>query len=515
MPLFEITLILLAIAVVLLQMARRLRVPYPSLLALAGGCVAVLPFAPQLSIEPQLAMALFVAPAVLDSAFDMPPREMLRIWAPLVSLAVVLVLVTTAAVAFAGVRLAGLPVAAAITLGAIVAPPDAAAASAMLREFNLPRRTVAVLQGESLMNDAVALLVFGLALTVAISPGAAWRPLLPRLLIAVPGGAALGVLSATLGMRVFAKVAGTLSLVIVQFLVTYGTWIVAERLRFSPIVAIVTLAAVIAHYMPSRTSARDRVNAYTVWAAVVFVLNVLAFLLMGLQARVILSQLHGAVLAHALIFAAVVLGIVIGVRFAYVMLYGVVLRSFPAFFETRVMHSKAPTAKIGVVVSWCGMRGLVTMATALALPPQFPGREVIVLSAFVVVLGTLILQGFTMRPLINLLQIAPDSSLDEEVAWARNAMLDAALAELANVAGQGAEAVRGEYGAARAGSVDRSRPNTPYDGVRMQAIAAERRLLFEWRRLGRIQDDTFHLLEDELDRAELQSAPLAAASLEG
>ena len=512
MPLFEVTLILLAIAVVLLQMARRLQVPYPSLLALAGGCVAVLPFAPHLSIEPKLAMALFVAPAVLDSAFDMPPRELLRIWVPLVSLAVVLVLLTTAAVAVAG-ALAGLPVAAAITLGAIVAPPDAAAASAVLREFNLPRRTMAVLQGESLLNDAVALMVFGLALSVAISPGESWRPLLPRLLIAVPGGALLGILSALVGMRVFDKVAGTLSLVIVQFLFTYGTWIVAERLGFSPIVAVVALAAVVARHMPSRTSARDRVNGYTVWAAVVFVLNVLAFLLMGLQARVILSQLNGAALRHALIFAAIVLGIVIGVRFAYVMLYGVVLRSFPAFFEKR--GTKVPTAKIGVLVSWCGMRGLVTMATALALPPQFPDRDVIVLSAFVVVLGTLILQGFTMRPLISLLRIAPDSSLDEEVAETRNAMLDAALAELAKIASPAAEAVRGEYGAARAGSVDRSRPNTAYDGVRMQAIAAERHLLFEWRRLGRIQDDTFHLLEDELDRAELQAAPLAATALEG
>ena len=156
MQLFEITLILLTLAVVFMHIARRLRVPYPSLLALAGGCVALVPFAPHLGIQPQLALALFVAPAVMDSAFDMPPRELLRIWVPLVSLAVVLVLLTTVAVAWAGVALGGLPVAAAIALGAIVAPPDAAAAAAVLREFNLPRRTVAVLQGESLLNDAVA-----------------------------------------------------------------------------------------------------------------------------------------------------------------------------------------------------------------------------------------------------------------------------------------------------------------------------------------------------------------------
>jgi len=508
MQLFEITLILLTLAVVFLHIARRLRVPYPSLLALAGGCVALLPFAPHLGIQPQLALALFVAPAVLDSAFDLPPREMLRNWVPLVSLAVVLVVLTTAAVAWAAVALAGLPIAAAIALGAIVAPPDAAAASAVLREFSLPRRTLAVLQGESLLNDAVALLLFGLALTAAVAPDGAWRSLAPRLLIAVPGGAVLGVLSAQLGMRVFSKLAGTLSLIIVQFLITYGTWIVAERLQLSPIVAVVALAAVIARYMPSRTSARDRVNSYAVWATVVFVLNVLAFLLMGLQARDILNQLQSDALMHALAFAGIVLGIVIGVRFAYVMTYGFVLRAFRGFFEPR-MHSKMPSASIGVLVSWCGMRGLVTLATALALPREFPGRDVIVLSAFIVVLGTLILQGFTIRPLIALLRIAPDASLDEDVSQTRNAMLDAALTELAEISGDGAAALRAEYGAARAGNVGRAQPDTEYDNMRRRAIAAERRLLADWRRRGRIQDDAYHLLEDELDRAELHVAALS------
>jgi NhaP-type Na+/H+ or K+/H+ antiporter len=230
MPLFEITLLLLAVAVVFLQVARRLRLPYPSLLALAGGCVAVLPFAPHLNIEPRLALALFVAPAVMDAAFEMPPREMLRNWLPLLSLAVLLVLVTTAVVAWAGTALAGLPLAAAIALGAIVSPPDAAAASAVLRKFNLPRRAMSVLQGESLLNDAVALLAFGLAVSAATSPGSAWELLVPRLLIAVPGGALLGFLVGILGTRIVRTLAGTLSSIIVQFLITYGTWILADRL---------------------------------------------------------------------------------------------------------------------------------------------------------------------------------------------------------------------------------------------------------------------------------------------
>ena len=515
MPLFEITLLLLAIAVVLMQVARRLRVPYPAMLALAGGCVAALPFAPHLSIEPRLALALFVAPAVMDTAFELPPREMLRIWLPLTSLAVVLVLLTTAAVAWTGVALAGLPLAAAVALGAIVAPPDAAAAAAVLREFNLPRRTMAVLQGESLLNDAVALLAFGLAVTAAAHPGGGWEAVLPRLLFAVPGGALLGVALSFAGMYAITKVAGTLSSIIVQFLLTFGAWILADHLSLSPIVTVVALAAVAARYAPSRTSARDRLNTNAVWAIVVFVLNVLAFLLMGLQARLIVSRLPADELKMALVFAGIVLAVVIGVRFAWVMAYGFALRAFRRFFERRVLGGPPPSAGIGVLVSWCGMRGLVTLATAFALPPEFPGRYVIVLSAFTVVLGTLIVQGFTIRPLIALLRIAPDQSLDHDVAEARRAMLDAALAELRGRSGASADAVRNEYAAARAASVGSTKPPTEHDDLRLLGLAAERRVLHEWRWKGRILDDVYHLLEDELDRAELHAVSVGTTWLEG
>jgi NhaP-type Na+/H+ or K+/H+ antiporter len=305
-----------------------------------------------------------------------------------------------------------------------------------------------------------------------------------------------------------------LSSIIVQFLLTFGTWILAERLSLSPIVAVVGLAAVVARYTPAHTSARDRVNANAVWATVVFVLNVLAFLLMGLQARVILNQLHGDALRHALGFAAIVLAVVIGVRFIWVMAYGTALRVFRSFFEHHVLGGSLPPARIGLLVSWCGMRGLVTLATAFALPAQFPGRDLIVLSAFTVVLGTLILQGFTIRPLIALLRIEPDRSLDSEVAEARSAMLDAALGELAGYSGEIADAVRGEYGAARTASAEPSRAATPYDALRMRAIGAERRVLAEWRQKGRIYDDAYHLLESELDRAELHAASLDAAPVE-
>jgi CPA1 family monovalent cation:H+ antiporter len=513
MELFEVTLLLLAVAVVLLQAARRLRVPYPALMALVGGCVAALPFAPRLTIEPRLALALFVAPAVMDTAFELPPRELLRNWIPLVSLAVMLVLATTAVVAWVGVEFAGLPVAAAVALGAIVAPPDAAAAAAVLREFELPRRAMSVLQGESLLNDAVALLAFGIAVSIAMTPEKGLAPLLPRLLIAVPGGALLGLATGTVAMRLMKRLAGTLSSIIAQFLVTFGTWILADHLGLSPIIAVVALAAVVARFAPERTSARDRINANAVWVTVIFVLNVLAFLLMGLQARIIFTQLSGAALLHALAFAGLVLVAVILVRFAWVMTYGLIVRRFREQFKKRV-GGAVPSARTGILVSWCGMRGLVTLATAFALPPRFPQRDVLVLGAFTVVLGTLVLQGFTIRPLIAWLKFTKDPSLDEEVATTRNAMLEAALAALENESGAVAEEVRAEFAAARSGSVDRARPSTAYDLLRRRALDAERKLLNDWRLKGRILDDVYHHLEDELDRTELDVAAPQTSWLE-
>jgi CPA1 family monovalent cation:H+ antiporter len=514
MPLFELTLLLLAVAVVLMRAARYLRVPYPALLALVGGCATALPFAPHLTIEPRLALALFVAPAVMDTAFELPPRELMRNWVPLVSLAVLLVLVTTAAVAWVGVTFGGLTPAAAIALGAIVAPPDAAAAAAVLGEFDLPRRAMAVLQGESLLNDAVALLAFGVAVSAATLPGASLVPLVPPLLIAVPGGILVGVIVGLLGTRLMPHMAGTLSAIIAQFLLTFGTWILAAHLDFSPILAVVALAAVAAREMPKRTSARDRINSNAVWSTVTFVLNVLAFLLMGLQARVIVTGMRDQALMRALAFAGLVLAAVILVRFAWVMSYGFAIRRFRLYFEKRTLGGAVPAARVGILVSWCGMRGLVTLASALALPAGFPHRGEIVLAAFTVVLGTLVLQGFTIRPLIGWLDIPKDDSLDVEIAATRKAMLAAGLEALEAESGALADQLRAEFSSALSASVDRHRPETLQDRMRRKVLDAERAFLVDWRHSGRIPDDVYHRLEDELDRVELELAEQGASWLE-
>jgi Na+/H+ antiporter len=502
MALFESTLVLLMVAVLLLQVSRRLGTPYPAMLALAGALVATLPWTPRLVIEPRLALVLFVAPALLDAAYDTAPRELRRYWLPLLSLVLVAVVLTTAAVALAGWALAGLPIAAAIALGAIVAPPDAAAAAAVLKQFKLPRRTLSILQSEGLLNDAVALLIFGAAVSAATGSQYPLATSVPRLLVAVPGGVLVGLLLAKLYLLLRPLVAGTLSTSIVEFASTFGVWIIAERLHLSPIIALVVFAMTLATYNPARQSARERIYSYSVWEAAVFSLNVLAFLLMGLQARIILERLQGANLWGALTFAVVVLAIVILIRLIWVMTYGALVRWL------RPPSMPLPTKKIGLLVSWCGMRGLVTLATAFALPQDFPGRDLIVLSAFTVVLGTLVIQGLTIKPLIRWLRIAPDDSLEKEISFARTAMIKAAVATLNNEQSEAANTVRAEYEAEKRIAEDSSRPQaeTEHDRLRRKAIAEERRALADLRSNGRIDDDVFHRLEEELDWAEVNAA---------
>ncbi len=517
MDIFENVLVMLIAACLLLQLSRRLALPYPSMLALAGVGLGAMPWVPHISLDPHLALALFIAPALLDSAFDTSPRELRRHWMPLVSLVLVAVLLTTAAVAWVGWAFAGLPIAAAITLGAIVAPPDAVAAAAVMQQFRIPRRTLSIINGESLLNDAVALLVFGVAGSAAGAAHQSITSSLPMLLVAVPSGALVVIVLAKINLHLGAPLfAGTRSAIIFQFVMTFAAWIVAERLHLSPIISVVAFGMTLGKYAPGRSAPRDRVQSYAVWGAVVFTLNVLAFFLMGLQARGILDRLSGPALIHALQFAGIVLALVIAVRVVWVLIYGTVMRAVKRRLGLKPKGVSIPSRRIGLLVGWSGMRGLVTMATAFALPADFPGRDLIVLSAFAVVLGTLVIQGFTIGPLIKALKIEPDASFEQEVSLARTAMMDAALSALEAEDGNEAEAVRGEYRAARIMASDESQPQakTAHDRLRATAIRAQRQALDTLRESEQIEDDAYHRLEEEMDWAELNAIPATDVRLQ-
>src|SRR6185437_9793029 len=237
MALFEWTLVLLLGSVALAGLARRLEIPYPALLAVAGAVLAFLPFAPSISIEPDLALALFVAPVLLDAAFDTSPRDLRRHALPIAFLALVAVILTTAAVAFVGWRMAGLPLAAAIALGAIVAPPDAAAAAAVLGQFKPPRRLLAILRGESLLNDATALLIYRIAVMAAAGP-LLLSDAAPVIGLSLVGSLVAGYALARLFFMILKRVEDAASAAILQFVTTFGVWILAERAGLSAIVTM-------------------------------------------------------------------------------------------------------------------------------------------------------------------------------------------------------------------------------------------------------------------------------------
>ena len=515
MLIFEWILGILLGAVLLSALARRIGVPYPALLALGGTVVAFIPGAPRIILDPELALALFVAPVLLDAAYDTSPRDLKDNWVPVTSLVLIAVCLTTGAVAVVAHALTGMPWAAAIALGAIVAPPDAAAATAALRQLNLPHRIITVLEGESLLNDASALLIYRVAVTAATVGGITVAHAAPLLLLSVVGSLILGPVLALTYMRLMTAMDWSddrPSSIILQFIGTFGVWLLADRLGLSGILTIVAYAITIARRAPATTSAHLRVPSYAVWETVVFVLNVLAFALIGLQIGPIFEMLGSGQRLRYLLVAAAVLATVILVRFAWVMSYNWVVRRHirrHGFHPPRPMA--APTVKSGLLVSWCGMRGIVTLAAAFALPDgeagaSFPHRDLIVFVAFCVVLGTLVMQGFTLRPLLLKLNLSDDDPVGQEVARARTAAYRAALAALDGDHSPLAEAIRVELqvGLLQAnGDGGELAEGAPEDDLRLRAVRAAREAVLAMRQSGDIGDNAFHRLEEQIDRLEL------------
>ena len=520
MEVFEVVIALLLGGAGLAALARRVGTPYPALVALAGAALALVPGTPTLVLDPELALALFVAPVLLDAAFDASPRDLRANWRVVSGLAlgaVALTIVTVAMVARALVP--DMPWGAAIALGAIVAPPDAAAATAVLKQLRPPHRLLVILEGESLFNDASALLIYRLAVGATVGGAVVGWNVIPMLLVVTVGSIVLGVILGRLTLRLTARITDVATAVIVQFGSTFAVWILAERLHLSGILTMVVYAMTAARSAADVIPARIRIPSYAVWEVAVFVLNVLAFILVGFQLKSISARVSGPTgVRYAAVAAAVCVAVILA-RIAWV-------TGAAAFSRWRCRpradgtpgprDAVALTARGAAVVGWCGMRGTVTLAAALALPTggagsaPFPYRDLILLTAFGVVLGTLVLQGLTLRPLLLRLRLEDDGSVEREVHLARVETLRAALA--ATAAGPDAETaalVRHRYDLQlrRAEEVARDADVA----VVRAATDAQRRRLVALRADGTIGDAAFQRVEEELDWAELDWAQLLRA----
>ena len=503
---FELVIALLFVGAVLAAAARKMNAPYPALLALGGAGLALVPGVPSVTLDPELALALFVAPVLLDAAFDSSPRDLKQNWQSVTGLALVAVALTVAGVAVVArwmVPAMSWPVA--IALGAVVAPPDAAAATAVLRQLRPPHRLIVILEGESLFNDASALLIYRLAIGAAVTGTFSGWSAIPVLAAVCLGSVVLGVVLSWITLRLLVRIHDVATTVIVQFLSTFAVWLIAERLHLSGIITVVVYAIMAARSAPDLMPARLRIPSYAVWEVVVFVLNVLAFILVGLQLKPILERLAGAELIQYTLTATVVTAAVILVRTVWVAVYATV---------GRYVRGRS-----AIVVAWCGMRGIVTLAAALALPLDFPYRDLILFTAFWVVLGTLVLQGMTLRPLLRALKLEDDGAVEREVRLARAETARAGLAAVERV-DRGEELLRllrRKYEARlRRAEADGSVPEGPTDdgmpgfaAAYRRAQEAERRALSDLRSSGVIGDDAFHRVEEELDWAEVNAEAMA------
>ena len=512
MEVFEFVIALLLGGAALAALARRIGAPYPALVALAGASLALIPGAPTLTFDPELALALFVAPVLVDAAFDSSLRDMRDNWRPIVGLALGAVLLTVIVVAVvAHTIVPELPWTAAVALGAIVAPPDAAAATTVLKALRPPNRLLVVLEGESLFNDATALLIYRLAVGATATGFISGWSILPMLLIVTVGSVLFGLALTRAMFWLNRRISDLSTAIIVQFCGCFLVWMLAEQLHLSGIITLVVFAMAASREAPKYMQARMRVPTWAVWEVAVFVLNVLAFILVGFQLKAITERITAGTGAFYAAFALAVTVAAIVARIAWV--------SGAAWFSRwrcrpRLDGTPGPkdvvalSGKGAVVVGWCGMRGTVTLAAALALPADFPQRDLILTTAFGVTLGTLVFQGLTLRPLMLRLNLEDDHVVEHEVKLARVEVLRAAVAAARAQPGDGsAELVRRRYEVqlerAEAGLHGTPMPADGDGEVVRAAMTAGRQALMGLRSKGTIGDAAFQQLQEQLDLTEL------------
>lgn len=506
MHLFENILILLVAATLLSMFARRLAIPYPALLALGGVGIALFPMQglPQVDLSPELVLTLFVAPILLDAAHDTSLRDLRYNWRPISSLVLIAVGLTTLAVAcITRALIPDMPWPAAIALGALLAPPDAVAAMAVLNQIKPPHRIRTVLEGESLFNDASSLLIYKLAVSTVMAGGFHVRDAIPPFFLVIFGSVIAGWGLARIARYQINLIKDVPTAVIIQFSLTFGIWILAEHLGLSGVITVVVFGFTISRFSTLSMPAHLRVSSFSIWSSVTFILNVLAFTLIGLQLRPIFEGLDYARSLHMIFLALILLVTVIAIRFIWVMFHTFLHRIIRP--GTKDEFSSFAT-KYGLVVSWSGMRGIVTLAAAMALPQGFPHRDVMLIMAFIVVLGTLLIQGLTLGPLLKALRLPKDTTVDLEIRHARTISLKAAMQELEGDTTSAGKRLMQEY---RDVLERTSNAQNPYEiddnRLRRRAAAAGRRAVFDLLDKGVIGDEAYRQVEEELDWFELSA----------
>jgi CPA1 family monovalent cation:H+ antiporter len=509
MLIVEITLGLVAVCIGFALVARRLDIPYAVALVLGGMALAFIPGLPEVRLDPSLALAFFLPPLLQASAWRTDWRDFRANLRPIVLLAVGCVAFTAACVGIvAKLLVPEMPWAAAIALGAIVSPPDAVAAEAVLDRLRMPARIVTVLEGESLINDAAALVLYRFAVLAATATIAPSEAFLTFLLVGTCG-VAVGWAVGRIEIRLIPRLGDPMLETAATFLGCYASYLAAEALHVSGVIAVVTTGLVLGRAQHLVLDARTRVASQTIWTFVEFLFNSLVFVIIGLQLRHVVGRLDIGFGPLAAVTGAVAATVILS-RFVWV---------FPASWIPRLIPAvrridPSPGWRALTVVSWAGMRGVVSLAAALALPAAFPFRDLIVFLAFAVILVTLVLQGTTLATIIRRLGIEEqpfDGGIDPDEAQGRYVAFAAALASIEAALtdplyGGIAADIVGDF-RERAGYLGRSAANaaladierTARRHLRLDALAAARKALIAHHHAGRLRQDQLAKLERELD----------------
>lgn len=513
MLLLELVLLLMLCAVGLGWIARRFKFPYPIALVVGGLLLGAIPKLPQFPFDPQLILVVVLPPILYQAALLTSWSDFKANIRPISLLAIGLVIVTTLLVGGAlKLLVPEVPWAAAFVLGAIVSPPDAVAATAILSRLNIPHRIVTVLEGESLVNDASGLVIYKFAIAAVLTGAFSLFDASVQFASVSLGGIVVGILLAFVFIAIHKRLGDPFIEVLTSLTIPYTAYIVAESVHVSGVLAVVAAGLVRGRYSPEIVSAEMRIIARSVWNILVFMLNSLIFILIGIQMSDVMANLSRYSAGELIFLGSIVSAVAMAVRFLWV--YPVAY--LPRWLSGSLREDEPALCKRQLgIISWCGMRGIVSLAAALALPvtlpngEAFPHRDLIIFLAFFVIAATLIGQGLSLPLLIRKLKVGSSWNIHSEQQRVRGAMSAAALSAIDRI--MSAEGAPAEWADQLRGEIaDRIRLAAP-DGIeqtprselvlrlRQAAILAERKELIRLWQNNEISDEVMHHLEEILD----------------
>ncbi len=508
----ELILVSLLVSVAVLgAAARAVNIPYPIVLVIGGLALGFIPGLPDAELEPELVLVTFLPPLLYSAAFFANLHDLRRDMRGISMLAIGLVLATMCTVAVVAHALVDdLSWPAAFVLGAIVSPTDPVAATTIMRRLRVPRRVLSVVEGESLINDGTALVAYNTARAAVGGGFVLWEAGLDFVLMGA-GGIAIGLLAGVVLTEIRRRIDDIPVEITISLLSGYAGYLPAEALGVSGVLAAVTTGIVLGWKAPEISTASMRLQGFAVWEILTFLLNALLFVLIGLQLPIILDGVSESALTLLGWGAAVSLAVIL-TRLGWMHVLVWLIRAIdrrPSQVERRGDWRQR------TLIGWCGMRGAVSLAAALALPLDFPHRDIVLFLTFAVIFATLVLQGLTLPAVIRLLNVDDDRADEREELIGRRAAVDAALMRLDEL--RAAEWTRDDTAdrmrmmyeyrqrrfAARAGEIEDGDgiENRSYRYQKMvrSVLAAQRERLVELRNSGQISNEVMHRLERELD----------------